>query len=66
LVQRLADGHLDLLGGRPGAGGVEDRPHGVGDADAFAGHDFGRLEGLRRRVQGHALEPPDPTVAAID
>lgn len=36
VVQCLADGHLDLLGGRPDAGGVEDRPHRVGDADAFA------------------------------
>ena len=65
-MQCLADGHLDLLGGRPGAGGVEDRPHRVGDADAFAGHDFGRLEGLRRGVKGHALETPDPAIVAID
>ena len=65
-VQRLAHSHLDLLGGRPGAGSVEDRPHGVGDADAFAGHDFGRLEGLRRRVQGYALKPLDPTIVATD
>ena len=62
----LGGRHLDLLGGRPGAGRIEDRPHWVGDADAFAGHDFRRREGLRRRVQGHPLTPPDTTVIAID
>ncbi|MDX6610622.1 MAG: hypothetical protein QOF85_2547 [Solirubrobacterales bacterium] len=65
-VQRLAHGHLDLLGGRPGGGRVEDRPHRVSNADAFARHDFGRLEGLRRRVQGYTLKPPDTTVVASD
>jgi hypothetical protein len=49
-----AHGHLDLVGSRSRTGRIEDRTDRVGNPNAVPQNDFGRLEGIRRRMERHS------------